>query len=60
MFKTTDTEWVLLNVNVTGYYQVNYDEGNWRKIQNQLQKNLSVGVCHSTPSPAPGQPKCTP
>uniref|UniRef100_A0A8C9B3T8 Aminopeptidase n=1 Tax=Phocoena sinus TaxID=42100 RepID=A0A8C9B3T8_PHOSS len=37
MFKTGADEWVLLNVNVTGYYQVNYDENNWRKIQNQLQ-----------------------
>lgn len=41
-FKTTANDWVLLNVNVTGYYQVNYDEDNWRKIQEQLQKNLSV------------------
>lgn len=40
-FKTTN-EWVLLNVNVTGYYQVNYDLDNWRKIQAQLQSNLSV------------------
>lgn len=37
LFKTGAEEWVLLNVNVTGYYQVNYDENNWRKIQNQLQ-----------------------
>ncbi|XP_006740755.1 aminopeptidase N [Leptonychotes weddellii] len=42
LFKTTATEWVLLNLNVTGYYLVNYDEENWRKIQTQLQTNLSV------------------
>ncbi|XP_059534043.1 aminopeptidase N [Myotis daubentonii] len=41
MFKTTN-EWVLLNVDVTGYYQVNYDLDNWKRIQNQLQSNLSV------------------
>lgn len=41
-FKTTANDWVLLNVNVTGYYQVNYDEENWRRIQEQLQKDLSV------------------
>nr|XP_048290846.1 aminopeptidase N [Myodes glareolus] len=42
-FKTSgDNEWVLLNLGVTGYYQVNYDEGNWRKIQNQLQSDLTV------------------
>ncbi|XP_019495552.1 PREDICTED: aminopeptidase N [Hipposideros armiger] len=43
LFKTTaDDEWVLLNLNVTGYYQVNYDEDNWRKIQSQLQNDLSA------------------
>ncbi|XP_057579852.1 aminopeptidase N [Hippopotamus amphibius kiboko] len=42
LFKTSADEWVLLNVNVTGYYQVNYDEDNWRKIQNQLQINPSA------------------
>uniref|UniRef100_A0A9L0JQY8 Aminopeptidase n=1 Tax=Equus asinus TaxID=9793 RepID=A0A9L0JQY8_EQUAS len=40
--KTTGDEWVLLNLNVTGYYQVNYDEDNWRKIQTQLQTDLSA------------------
>ncbi|XP_022366845.1 aminopeptidase N isoform X1 [Enhydra lutris kenyoni] len=43
LFRTTGSdEWVLLNLNVTGYYLVNYDEDNWRKIQTQLQTNLSV------------------
>lgn len=41
-FQTSSNEWLLLNINVTGYYQVNYDENNWRKIQNQLQTDLSV------------------
>lgn len=41
-FQTSPNEWLLLNINVTGYYQVNYDENNWRKIQNQLQTDLSV------------------
>ncbi|KAL6031044.1 hypothetical protein STEG23_030882, partial [Scotinomys teguina] len=44
IFKTSSTnenEWVLLNLNVTGYYQVNYDEGNWKKLQAQLQRDLS-------------------
>lgn len=42
-FKTpAANEWVLLNLGVTGYYQVNYDEGNWRKIQNQLQSDLAA------------------
>uniref|UniRef100_A0A8D1WJM6 Aminopeptidase n=1 Tax=Sus scrofa TaxID=9823 RepID=A0A8D1WJM6_PIG len=42
LFKTASDDWVLLNVNVTGYFQVNYDEDNWRMIQHQLQTNLSV------------------
>ncbi|XP_023566128.1 aminopeptidase N [Octodon degus] len=43
LFRATGTnEWILLNVNVTGYYQVNYDEDNWKKIQNQLQSDHTV------------------
>ncbi|KAK2503652.1 hypothetical protein MC885_015251 [Smutsia gigantea] len=42
LFKAAAGEWLLLNLNVTGYFQVNYDESNWRKIQSQLQTNLSV------------------
>lgn len=41
-FKTQTEDWVLLNIDVTDYYQVNYDEDNWRKIRSQLQRNLSV------------------
>ncbi|KAM7330616.1 hypothetical protein ACRRTK_009805 [Alexandromys fortis] len=42
-FRTSGAnEWVLLNLGVTGYYQVNYDEGNWKKIQNQLQSDLTA------------------
>ncbi|XP_069909348.1 aminopeptidase N isoform X1 [Oryctolagus cuniculus] len=37
-----DNNWILANLNVTGYYQVNYDEGNWKKLQTQLQTNPSV------------------
>uniref|UniRef100_A0A8C0R395 Aminopeptidase n=1 Tax=Canis lupus dingo TaxID=286419 RepID=A0A8C0R395_CANLU len=42
LFKTTGDEWVLLNLNVTGYYLVNYDQNNWKKIHTQLQTDLSV------------------
>ncbi|XP_040349594.1 aminopeptidase N [Herpailurus yagouaroundi] len=42
LFKTTANDWVLLNLNVTGYYLVNYDNENWKKIQTQLQTDLSV------------------
>ncbi|XP_049639894.1 aminopeptidase N [Suncus etruscus] len=40
--QTNANEWLLLNLNVTGYFRVNYDEGNWKKLQNQLQNDLSV------------------
>ncbi|XP_013014240.1 aminopeptidase N [Cavia porcellus] len=41
-FQTSGNQWVLLNINVTGYYLVNYDENNWKKIQAQLESNPSV------------------
>ncbi|XP_043469608.1 aminopeptidase N [Leptopilina heterotoma] len=30
------TEWVLFNVQETGYYRVNYDKENWQKLTKQL------------------------
>ncbi|XP_029430470.1 aminopeptidase Ey-like [Rhinatrema bivittatum] len=36
-FRTTD--WVLANRDVKGYYRVNYDPGNWKKLLQQLQTN---------------------
>uniref|UniRef100_A0A8C8ZGF7 Aminopeptidase n=1 Tax=Prolemur simus TaxID=1328070 RepID=A0A8C8ZGF7_PROSS len=42
LFQTSDGGWILLNINVTGYYQVNYDQDNWNKIQTQLQTDPSV------------------
>ncbi|KAF6722116.1 Aminopeptidase N [Oryzias melastigma] len=34
--KTTGTDWVLANLNVVGYYRVNYDTANWNKLLNAL------------------------
>nr|XP_012319279.1 aminopeptidase N [Aotus nancymaae] len=42
LFRTSGNEWVLLNLNVTGYYRVNYDDDNWRKLQTQLQTDRSA------------------
>nr|XP_033775374.1 aminopeptidase N-like [Geotrypetes seraphini]XP_033775376.1 aminopeptidase N-like [Geotrypetes seraphini]XP_033775377.1 aminopeptidase N-like [Geotrypetes seraphini] len=39
-FKTSD--WVLANINVDGYYRVNYNKENWDKLLKQLQNNHSV------------------
>lgn len=54
LFKAAADDWVLLNINVTGYYQVNYDENNWKKIQNQLMSSPEVGACRPMPSTAQG------
>ncbi|XP_033491056.2 aminopeptidase N-like [Epinephelus lanceolatus] len=37
--KTTGAEWVLANLDVVGYYRVNYDQGNWDKLLNVLTTN---------------------
>lgn len=33
------TEWVILNIQETGYYRVNYDKMNWQMIIKQLNKD---------------------
>uniref|UniRef100_A0A8C9SJF2 Aminopeptidase n=1 Tax=Scleropages formosus TaxID=113540 RepID=A0A8C9SJF2_SCLFO len=37
--KTSGTEWVLANINVSGYYRVDYDLNNWEKLLTQLNEN---------------------
>lgn len=34
----SDHDWVILNLNMTGYYRVNYDELGWKKLNQQLEK----------------------
>lgn len=34
--------WVLANLNVVGYYRVNYDQGNWDRLLNALMTNHTV------------------
>lgn len=41
--KALGTEWVLANLNVVGYYRVNYDEENWGRLLNGLSTNHQVG-----------------
>ncbi|KAK7117381.1 hypothetical protein R3I94_022823 [Phoxinus phoxinus] len=37
--KISANQWVLANINVTGYYRVNYDEENWNRLLNALQNS---------------------
>uniref|UniRef100_A0AAV2KYX2 Aminopeptidase n=1 Tax=Knipowitschia caucasica TaxID=637954 RepID=A0AAV2KYX2_KNICA len=32
-------EWILANVNCTGYYRVNYDLANWARLMNEMENN---------------------
>ncbi len=40
--KISGDEWVLANINVTGYYRVNYDDKNWERLLNVLQTSRQV------------------
>ncbi|XP_044131844.1 aminopeptidase Q [Bufo gargarizans] len=37
--KTSDDEWIILNINVTGYYKTNYDVKNWNSIAKKLEED---------------------
>ncbi|XP_068131340.1 aminopeptidase N-like isoform X2 [Hyperolius riggenbachi] len=41
-FKVTGNDWILVNINVTGYYRVNYDDGNWNRLLQQLNTDFSA------------------
>ncbi|KAJ1180032.1 hypothetical protein NDU88_005257 [Pleurodeles waltl] len=41
-FKLTGNDWLLVNIDVVGYYRVNYDQENWRRLLEQLDRNHSV------------------
>ncbi|XP_041041651.1 aminopeptidase Q-like isoform X1 [Carcharodon carcharias] len=40
--RTTDEEWILLNINVSGLYRIIYDDSNWHQLILQLNKDPSV------------------
>ncbi|KAA0714960.1 Aminopeptidase N [Triplophysa tibetana] len=41
-FKVGKDEWILANINCTGFFRVNYDEENWYKLLDQLESNYHV------------------
>ncbi|XP_043072647.1 alanyl (membrane) aminopeptidase a [Puntigrus tetrazona] len=41
-FQLQDNDWLLANVNCTGFFRVNYDEKNWNKLLIQLEGNHHV------------------
>jgi hypothetical protein len=38
----SDNDWVILNLNMSGYYRVNYDKLGWMKLSQQLQRDPKV------------------
>ncbi|XP_059825588.1 aminopeptidase Q-like isoform X3 [Hypanus sabinus] len=40
--RTTDEEWILLNVNMSAFYRINYDDSNWHQLGQQLNNDPSV------------------
>ncbi|XP_012619157.2 aminopeptidase Q [Microcebus murinus] len=43
----SDHDWVILNLNMTGYYRVNYDKLGWKKLKQQLEKDhRAIPVIH--------------
>uniref|UniRef100_A0A8C2W2F4 Aminopeptidase n=1 Tax=Chinchilla lanigera TaxID=34839 RepID=A0A8C2W2F4_CHILA len=43
----SDNDWVILNLNMTGYYRVNYDKLGWKKINEQLERDpKAIPVIH--------------
>ncbi|XP_041652254.1 alanyl (membrane) aminopeptidase b [Cheilinus undulatus] len=40
--KVTESDWVLANHNVSGYYRVNYDEDNWERLLASLSNGHEI------------------
>ena len=40
--KNTEMDWIIINIQYTGFYRVNYDLQNWQAIAAQLKENHEV------------------
>lgn len=38
----SEPDWIILNVNVTGYYRINYDQLHWRRLAKVLERDPKV------------------
>lgn len=54
---TMDNEWIILNINVTGYYRINYDEKNWNNLAKTLEEKPQVMLKRSSLQFIPSIPK---
>lgn len=53
-FKVDSSDWLLLNLNVSGYFRVNYNQENWDQLLWQLSEDHLVrGTGGGHPLPAP-------
>ncbi|XP_066567851.1 aminopeptidase Q [Amia ocellicauda] len=47
MIITSDNDWIILNVNASGYFRVIYDQANIERLQRQLMKDPNkIPVCN--------------
>lgn len=42
------SDWILANIDQQGYFRVNYDEDNWRKLISQLNTDHRVSALWNT------------
>lgn len=63
-FKVSSPNWLLLNLNVSGYFRVNYNQENWDQLLSQLSTNHqvhgAVAVAVAVGGPPPHAPPRTP
>lgn len=41
----SEYDWIILNVNVTGYYRIKYDEIYWKRLATVLENDPKVILC---------------
>lgn len=57
-FRVGTSNWLLLNLNVSGYFRVNYNQENWDQLLGQLSRDPQVHGAGQGPTTDPHTP-CT-